>query len=158
MKEIPARPDCHRLTDAELRQALEKAGWRMTQQRAAIYDFLCSVDIHPTAEQVFVSVRKTIPKLSLATVYKALEALVDAGLASKLTDPAGCAHYDGRSDDHYHFRCLDSGEIRDLPLPYDPQLVEKLAPNLVASLQKQGFFITGHRLELVGQFAPALCS
>ena len=55
--------------------------------------------------------------------------------------------YDGRPEAHYHLRCQHTGEVRDLSLPYDPQLVHRLAPQLVEELRRQGFEITGHRLE-----------
>lgn len=138
--------------DADLRRALEKAGWRCTRQRAAVFAYLRSVDSHPTADQVYSAVRRHIPNISLATVYKALEALADAGLAAKLADADGPARYDCRSDDHYHLRCLKTGQVRDLSIPFDPDLVEKLEPSLVESLRRQGFHVTGHRLELLGYF------
>jgi Fe2+ or Zn2+ uptake regulation protein len=136
-----------------LRHALEQAGWRFTRQRAAVYDYLRSVDTHPTAEQVYLAVRAAVPNISLATVYKALEALVDVNLAAKLADADGPARYDCRSDHHYHLRCLETGQVRDLDVPYDPDLPAKLAPRLVEDLRRQGFEITGHRLELFGHYA-----
>jgi Fe2+ or Zn2+ uptake regulation protein len=136
---------------ADLRAALEKAGWRFTRQRAAVFAHLRAVDSHPTAEQVFAAVRQQIPNISLATVYKALEALVDAGLAARLADAGGPAHYDGRPEPHYHLRCERTGQVRDLPLPYDPGLLDRLAPGLVAALEAQGFEVLGHRLEVVGR-------
>ena len=139
-------------TETELRQALEHAGRRFTRQRAAVFAYLKSVDIHPTAEQVFAAVRQSIRNISLATVYKALEALVDAGVAARLVSDDGVARYDGRSAPHYHLRCLQTGQVRDLPLPYDPQLLQRLAPDLSEWLRCQGFELTGHRLELVGHF------
>ena len=77
---------------------------------------------HPTAEEVFQAVRAQIPKISLATVYKALEALVAIGVVDRLTaaDGTGSARYDARSDDHYHFRCLRTGTVHDLPTRFDP--------------------------------------
>jgi Fur family peroxide stress response transcriptional regulator len=135
----------------ELRQALERAGWRYTRQRAAVFDHLCAADTHPTAEQVFSSVRVQIRNISLATVYKALDALVDAGVATRLRDGTGPARYDGRGEAHYHFRCEKTGEIIDLPLPYDPRLLEKLGPNVLETLREQGFEVVAHRLELVGR-------
>jgi Fur family peroxide stress response transcriptional regulator len=137
----------------ELRQALEKAGWRFTRQRAAVYSYLRSVLTHPTAEQVYLAVREDVPNISLATVYKALEALVEVKLAAKLADAEGPARYDCRSDHHYHVRCLKTGEVRDFPLPYDPDLPAKLAPRLVDELRRQGFEITGHRLEILGRYS-----
>ncbi|HEV3261458.1 MAG TPA: transcriptional repressor [Gemmataceae bacterium] len=136
----------------DLRQALDQAGWRFTRQRAAVYDYLRSVESHPTAEDVYTAVRQQIPSLSLATVYKALEALVDAKLASKIAYADGPARYDCRNEAHYHARCLKTGRLRDLDIPYDPLLLDKLAPNLVEKLRRQGFHVTDYRLELLGHF------
>ncbi len=135
-----------------LRDALEAAGWRCTPQRLAVYDHLSRADHHPTAEEVYQSVKATIPNISLATVYKALEALVGSQLAAKLTDGDGSARYDARSDHHYHLRCLRSGAVHDLPTPFDPDLIAKIDPDLTQRLKQQGFRVTGYRLELVGYF------
>jgi Fe2+ or Zn2+ uptake regulation protein len=136
----------------DLRAALEQAGWRFTRQRAAVFDYLRSVDTHPTAEQVFVAVRRQIPNISLATVYKALEALVDARLAARLAEAGGPVRYDGRADAHYHLRCERTGQLRDLELPYDPGLLDRIAPGLLDELRQQGFEILGHRLEVIGRY------
>src|SRR5437667_2683937 len=90
--------------DVELRHALERAGCRFTRQRSAVYAFLRSAHCHPTAEQVFHAVRRQIPKISLATVYKALETLVDAHLAAKLADASRPPPYDGRAGPPSAFR------------------------------------------------------
>ena len=139
----------------ELRRALERSGWRYTRQRAAVYNHLCAAFTHPTAEQVFSSVRSEIHNISLATVYKALEALVDAGVATRLGAGNGPARYDGRAEAHYHFRCEQTGEIVYLPLAYDANLLEKLGPQVLETLQKYGFDVVSHRLELVGRLRPS---
>ena len=135
------------------RDALEAAGWKPTRQRAAVYDHLCRAEGHPTAEDVFLAVKATIPAISLATVYKALEALTASGLAAKLAASDGSARFDARRDHHYHLRCLRTGAVEDLPTPFDPGLVSRLDPGLVATLEGRGFKVTGYRLELVGYFA-----
>jgi Fur family transcriptional regulator, peroxide stress response regulator len=137
---------------AELRRALDEAGWRFTRQRAAVFDYLRSVDTHPTAEEVYSAVRRRIPRISLATVYKALDALVDSCLAAKISSTEGPARYDCRHDHHYHLRCTKTGRIRDLDTPFDPDLLHKLDPKLVDSLSEQGFEVTDYRLEIVGHF------
>jgi Fe2+ or Zn2+ uptake regulation protein len=137
---------------AALRRALAEAGWRFTRQREAVYFFLRSAADHPTAEQVYQAVRRQIANVSLATVYKALEALVDAHLAAKLPDASGPARFDCRSDWHYHLRDVESGQVRDLLTPYDPALLDKLDPNLMETLRRQGFRVLGHHLELLGHF------
>jgi Fur family transcriptional regulator, peroxide stress response regulator len=148
---------CPPLSEAELRQALEQCGSRCTKQRAAVFAYLRSVQTHPTAEQVFAAVRLQIPNISLATVYNALDALVAAQLAGRIADPTGPARYDGRSDAHYHIRCEETGQVLDLPVPFDPSLPLKLDPDLIESLRREGFEITGHRLELIGHFRTGRC-
>jgi Fe2+ or Zn2+ uptake regulation protein len=135
----------------DLRRTLEQAGWRYTRQRAAVFDYLRSADAHPTAEEVFDAVRRQIPHISLATVYKALDALVACRLAVKLADADGPARYDGRRDAHYHLRCLKTGRVHDLSVPFDPDLLDKLDPQLAARLRQQGYQVVGYRLELLGE-------
>ena len=138
-----------------VRQALEEAGCRYTAQRAAVFDYLESVQSHPTAEDVYQAVRLRLPKISLATVYKALETLVDVRLATKLTNGDGSARYDCRSEEHYHLRDVSTGEIRDLPVEFDRQLLAKIDPQLIAKLSTEGFQVTGYRLEVLGRFSAA---
>jgi Fur family peroxide stress response transcriptional regulator len=135
-----------------VRDALERAGWRFTRQRAAVLGYLRSVNTHPTAEEVYGAVRSIIPNISLATVYKALEALVDCRLAAKLDYAEGPARYDHRTDAHYHVRCISTGQVRDLSVPFDPNLIDKLNTEVVENLRQQGFQVTGYRLELLGTF------
>src|SRR4051812_21966616 len=152
MSQAPLDISCWEGSETVLRNALERAGWRYTRQRAAVFGYLRSAESHPTAEQVYRAVRQLIPNISLATVYKALETLVEARLAAKLAEADGPARYDCRSDPHYHLRCLKTGVVRDLSIPYDPALVDKLDPILVEALRQQGFHVLGHRLELLGYF------
>ncbi len=145
------------LDHESLRQVLEGAGLRPTPQRLAVYDHLTRAEHHPTAEEVYQAVRSAIPRISLATVYKALETLVATGVAAKLTGGEGdtSARYDARRDLHYHFRCLRTGAVHDLPTPFDPELIGKLDPQLSDYLSREGFRVTGYRLELVGYSDPA---
>ncbi|TFH66090.1 MAG: transcriptional repressor, partial [Gemmatimonadales bacterium] len=92
--------------NARLRGALEATGHRFTEQRAAVYRFLSDTTSHPNADEVFREVRGQIPGISLATVYKGLETLVNCGLATKLTYSDGSARYDARMDPHHHARCI----------------------------------------------------
>lgn len=132
---------------ASFREALEAAGHRYTPQRAAVYRILTSTSRHPTADDIFTAVREEIPDISLATVYKALEAFVSAGVAQKLSLGDGPARYDGRTDDHDHFRCLRCGSVHDMQGLHDPALVRGVAP-------EDRFEIVDYHLEVVG-YCPA---
>src|SRR5215510_11160756 len=109
-----------------LRQLLDTQGSSFTRQRATVFDYLRRVDCHPTAEEVFVAVKRELPKISLATVYKNLEALVACGAASKLSFGDSAARYEIRTDHHYHSRCLKCGRITDVALTADEQLLKLL--------------------------------
>jgi Fur family peroxide stress response transcriptional regulator len=140
------------LDQQALRTVIERAGLRCTPQRLAVYEHLTRSADHPTVEDVYRSVRSALPKISLATVYKALEALVEIGVATKLTGGDGTtrSRYDAHHEPHYHFRCLQTGDLFDLPTPFDSSLIAKLDPRLPEYLTRQGFRVIGYRLELVG--------
>ncbi len=129
-----------------LRRALDARGHRYTAQRAAVYRFLYTTDIHPTAEEVFRGVRGNLSGISLATVYKSLETLVGCGLAQKLSYGESSARYDGRTDPHPHARCLICGRIVDVPGPV-PR-AERLPVGTA-----DHFRVTGYRVELTGYCA-----
>jgi Fe2+ or Zn2+ uptake regulation protein len=128
---------------AALREMLDTQGAHMTRQRAAVYEYLSRVDHHPTAEEVYLAVKEGVPKISLATVYKNLEALVACGAASKLTYGDGAARYDIRTDHHYHTRCLKCGRIADLEQEEGGRMLKLIK-------LPGGFKVEGYRLEISG--------
>lgn len=125
--------------------ALQAKGYRLTPHRAAVHAYLASVGHHPTAEEVYLAVKPRVAQLSLATVYNALEALVEAKLASKFTFGDGSARYDIRTDQHDHIFCLGCGLMQDLPPTLKSQTLEEVPVG--------DFEVTGYRLELVGYCA-----
>ena len=137
-------------SDQRLREALEANGQRFTEQRAAVYRYLAHTDVHPTADEVFLAVRRDVTGISLATVYKSLETLVGCGLAVKLTYADGSARYDGRTDPHHHARCLACGRVTDISGDVDPAQIEHLKQHA------DGFSVTGYRLELSGYCSACL--
>jgi Fur family transcriptional regulator, peroxide stress response regulator len=130
-------------TDVTLRGVLESHGQRYTEQRAAVYRFLCGTTAHPTADEVFTSVRGQISDISLATVYKALETLVSCQLATKLAYGDGSARYDARTDEHVHARCLACGQVRDVHTSSVAGALPDIRPT-------DGFRVEGYRLEVIG--------
>jgi Fe2+ or Zn2+ uptake regulation protein len=135
---------------ARLREVLETTGHRFTEQRAAVYRFVHGTTSHPTADEVFQGVRGQIPGISLATVYKSLETLVNCGLTSKLTYSDGSARYDARMDPHHHARCLSCGRVMDVSAPFLEGGLDDLARGL------DGFSVLGYRLEFTGHCAGCI--
>lgn len=85
-----------------------------------ILEFLQETDSHPSAEEVFAHVRKTMPSISLATVYRNLNVLAEQGLVVKLRHD-GKWHFDGREGSHQHAIDTNTGRIIDV---HQPELSE----------------------------------
>ncbi len=85
---------------------------RNTKQRTIILDYLKSVKTHPTAEIVFNDIKKKLPNISLATVYRILNNLSGEGNALKLEYDV--AHFDGDTSEHAHFICSKCNKIYDV--------------------------------------------
>ena len=126
-----------------LRERLGTLGGHMTRQRSAVYGYLRAGRQHPTAEEVYLAVKQELPRIGLATVYKNLEALVNCGLATKVTAGDGAARYDIRTDHHYHSRCLKCGAMVDL----EPE-AEAVLPGLVRVPVE--FEVMQYRVEVLG--------
>ncbi len=93
------------------------AGLKYSRQREVILAFLHSTKAHPTAEMIYMELRKTNPKLSLGTVYRNLNLLVECGELQRLSCGDGMDHYDATVTPHYHFVCEKCGAVRDLDMP-----------------------------------------
>ena len=101
-------------------QRLRRAGYRVTRQRTAVFERLRSTDSHPTAETLHRMVRHEIPQISLATVYNAVDSLVEVGLARKLESSSSSARYDADTGDHGHFRCFSCDDVWDVSVDTMP--------------------------------------
>jgi len=78
---------------------------------------LREADDHPTTEEIHDVVRRQFPQVSLATVYKGVDALVSVGAVRKIRRDAQAARYDAGSEEHAHFRCRICDRIADVPMP-----------------------------------------
>ena len=71
---------------------------------------------HPTAEQVFLEMKKEYPSIAIGTVYKHLNALAEEGLLHRITESGSPDRYD-RTERHDHLICSRCGKIADVRLP-----------------------------------------
>ena len=127
-----------------LKQALQGQGAQVTSQRVAVYEYLSRVEHHPTAEEIYLAVKPKVPRISLATVYKNLEALIKCEVVSKLTYGDGAARYDIRTDHHHHTRCLACGKVWDLEAAESSAWLKGIKP------PQSGFEVKDYRLEILG--------
>ena len=68
----------------DLSDSLKSKGLRSTKQRLCVYDVILEKRDHPTADDIFLRVKKKLPKISFATVYNCLETFVECGLVKKI--------------------------------------------------------------------------
>ncbi len=85
---------------------------RNTIQRIKILEYLRSVRTHPNAETIFKEVKKEIPTITLATVYRNLNQMVEEGRILRL-DVNGEFHFDEEIKPHEHYICEKCGKITD---------------------------------------------
>ena len=97
---------------------------RYSKQRKLILEIIRSTKIHPTAEWIFQEAKKSIPSIGIATVYRNLKVLTEAGEIRKVSTVDGVERYDGNIVRHYHFRCNECGGILDLETSDEEALEE----------------------------------
>lgn len=68
---------------------------KYSRQREAIKASLMNRHDHPTADALYASIREEFPNISLGTVYRNLNLLVETGEIRKLSCGSGADHYDG---------------------------------------------------------------
>jgi Fe2+ or Zn2+ uptake regulation protein len=97
--------------------------FRMTKQRKVVYDVLMAERNHPTASEVFMRAKHTMPSISLATVYNCLETMTQAGLVKQVNVDREASRYCPNLRPHAHFYCSECHEIMDIDLRLQPGVV-----------------------------------
>jgi len=86
---------------------------KRSKQRAKVLDVVRSTKSHPTADWVFHEVRKELPNISLATVYRNLNLLAESGEINEVLCD-GQLRFDANRDEHFHFICRSCKGIFDI--------------------------------------------
>ena len=105
--------------DEKLNERLAARGFRATSQREHVYTVLLGERDHPTAEQIFMRAKKSMPDISMATVYNCLDTLVKAGLVRQVNLDRMAMRYCPNMSEHCHFFCDECGGVYDIDAPAD---------------------------------------
>lgn len=121
---------------------------KYSKQRELIINSLKNRKDHPSAEELFLDLKNTMPEIGIATVYRNLQSLYRNGEIIKIKTKDGIDRYDGNIKTHIHFECLKCGKVSDISLE-DEQMNEldndmkKLANEIGASKENFSIIISG---------------
>jgi len=114
-----------------------------SRQRDLVLRILRSSKDHPTAESIYLEARKSMPSISLGTVYRNLNHLREEGRIRELSYGKGISHFDGELREHHHVRCLTCGTVGDVPCIVPQSFTDEVQA-------QTRFQIHSVRLEFVG--------
>jgi Fur family peroxide stress response transcriptional regulator len=115
----------------------------VTVQRRVVLDALLDRRDHPTVDQLYEDVKERMPGVSRTTIYRALETLVDLGLARRTNHFEASARFDGNTDHHHHLVCRSCNRVTDIDHPS----LNKFAP---PSLGNIAFEVLDYSIHLEG--------
>ncbi|ARR00033.1 MULTISPECIES: Fur family transcriptional regulator [Campylobacter] len=119
-------------------ELLKQAKLKATPQRLCVLKIL-SNHTHPTIEELYEQIKVEYPSISLATVYKNLNTLINENLVIEVNSPNQKAKYDIYERPHIHLVCSNCGNIEDISandaqmLSYQTHLEQKIG-NLINRL------------------------
>ena len=99
---------------------------RYSKQRELVMQTVQNLCDHPTAEEIYDAAVKECPGLSLGTVYRNLNSLVDAGRVRRVCIPGKADRFDHTLGDHAHAYCEVCGSVTDVLPQALPMLQEAL--------------------------------
>jgi Fe2+ or Zn2+ uptake regulation protein len=112
----------HRTSAEKLAEELSRHGLRATRQRIAALRLLRRLRSHPTSAELHALLRREHENLSQKTVYEVLDALIQAGLASRVTAVGEPYRYEARPEPHPHAACRVCGRLYDVPASADSRI------------------------------------
>jgi Fur family peroxide stress response transcriptional regulator len=87
---------------------------KVTPQRLLIYKELVNTKVHPSTDYIYNMVKKSFPNISFDTVYRTLLTFSQIGIADVIIGTGEPRRFDGNTEKHYHFRCLNCNEVYDI--------------------------------------------
>ena len=136
------------MTSEYFREQLKAKGLKITPQRIAIYEAVVELKNHPTAENIIDYIKTNHPNVSVGTVYKVLDSLVENQLLKKVKNEKDIMRYDAIMQKHHHLYCSETDKIEDFE---DPEL-DKMITQYFAKKKIKGFKVKDITLQITGEF------
>ncbi|MHB1936515.1 MAG: Fur family transcriptional regulator [Acidobacteriaceae bacterium] len=89
-------------------------GLAATHQRQVLFEVVQEMEGHPSPEEIYARVRRRIPSISLATVYKNLHLFIERGVVGEVSLHRGPLRVETNRATHHHLVCRSCRSITDL--------------------------------------------
>lgn len=119
-------------------------------QRQVVLETVQAQKQHLTAQQIYQLARKNCPRLSLGTVYRNLNTLVEIGQVGRVCVPGEADRFDWEAPPHQHFYCRSCQKVQNLDLPLQP-LEEALAECTGVTVEGYALIVTGLCTDCMGK-------
>ena len=96
------------------RELCAEHGIAVTHQRQVLYEVMQGMDGHPSPEEVYARVKRKVPSISLATVYKNIHLFVESGVFRKMSMHHGSVRVEMNEEPHHHLVCSKCKAISDI--------------------------------------------
>ncbi|KAF0108137.1 MAG: Fur family transcriptional regulator peroxide stress response regulator [Anaerolineaceae bacterium] len=124
---------------------LHSGGKRLTKQRQLALDVLQESAEHLDAEAVYARAKARDPKISIATIYRTLALLKEAGLVEENRLGEEHAHFEAtRSTPHYHFTCLRCGRVIEFDTPQVQEAIQSFCTREKIQLVSVQLLLSGY--------------
>ena len=130
------------------RDKLQEKGLKVTPQRVAIYEAIFNLNNHPTAENVIEYIKKNHPNISVGTVYKVLDSLVENDLLKKVKTEKDVMRYDAVISEHHHLYCAETDRIED----FEDEKLNKIINEYFKKSKIKNFKVHDIKLQITGKF------
>ena len=126
-------------------QYLRNNGMLRSEQREQILDIFLKAVRHPTINDLYDMVRKKNPKIGLATVYRTMRVICDAGLARETDFGDGLRRFEHKHKHrhHHHLVCLKCSRVIEITSDKLEVIQRQLA-------KKHGFSIARDTMKIFG--------
>jgi Fur family peroxide stress response transcriptional regulator len=94
---------------------LRESGIKVTPQRLSIVDELYG-KVHMSIDELYGAIKKRFPSISLATVYKNINAMMEKNFIQEVKIPNQKSRYELSKLPHSHVVCQKCGKVEDLEL------------------------------------------
>ena len=115
-----------------------------SRQREEIIKVVKESYNHPTAEEVYMTVKAKDPAVSRSTVYRNLGLLVESGMLKKISMKVGPDRYDYLRDPHNHAMCIKCGKVFDFEYSFEYEdLAKKVKEQTGIEISTDGIALEG---------------